>query len=149
MAASAVSPVLDDGVAIKKEIYLSSQSQRRMRCCMKYHHNDLSPWFHCFRCLIFSSLHPLILLQRRYAFIKRKRFKSFLAPKARGWNAMADMAEHTCTWVCMSFLCVVLSCLVAVHFLSERLFQVAKVRRPSIYNSICDLKTPDLQNYIG
>lgn len=66
--------------AIKKEIYLSSQRQRRTRCCMKYRHHNLPPWFHCFRCLIFPSLHPLILLQWRYAFIKRKRPKSFLAP---------------------------------------------------------------------
>lgn len=56
----------------KKEIYLSSQCQRWTRCCMKYRH---------VRCLIFPSLHPLILLQWRYAFIKRKRPKSFLAPK--------------------------------------------------------------------
>lgn len=40
---------------------------------------DLSPF--SFRCLIFPTRHPLILLQQRYAFIKRKRPKSFLAAK--------------------------------------------------------------------
>lgn len=68
---------------------------------MKYRRDDLPPSLLCFRCLIFPSVQPRVLLQQRGAFIMGKLTKSSLAPRLGAWNARADMAEHTLALSCM------------------------------------------------
>lgn len=158
MAAGALSPALDDGIAIKKEIYLSSRHQRRTRCCMKNHHDDLSPRFHCFRCLTFPSLpNPLILLQWRYAFIRRKRPKSSLAPKLGvGMPRLIWLNTHRCLSVHARFVCVPLLMCGMPRRCSgrlspvwsngrERWLRVTEVRKPPI--SVYDLEPPAFWKY--
>ncbi len=144
MAAGALSPALDDGVAIKKEIYLSSQCQDERDAAWSI---ATATCLHCFRCLIFPPLHPSILLQWRYAFIKRKRLKSSLAPK-RGVGMPGLIWLNTLVpecaglLVCMPMLKRSLSCCCSASAFTVGQadvsddFKVTKVRKPSIYSKI-------------